>query len=322
MEKLPDWLPVEAWNGYVEMRKRIKKPMTGRAEQLRLVDLQKFHDSGYDVAAILDQSTANNWTDLYEPKDRRTQADRRGSIPQLGKCGQATADNARDWLAEQGGMADTLEDQRKFAALLSGLADYYKQEISKAVLRLYWEGLRQYDYAAIEKACWAHTQNPDTGMFMPKTADIIKMIAGRTDDQAKIAWAKVDRAVRSFPGVYQTVAFDDPLIHRVLFDMGGWAQMGGKSEDEWPHVAREFETRYRGYRMRSDRPEYPAKLLGIAAKENYAEGQRGPEDVFLIGSRPAAIDVLKGGSERPMQQVTMASPAELATVLIGDANGT
>jgi uncharacterized protein YdaU (DUF1376 family) len=65
---LPNWMPLDAWSGYVEMRKRIKKPMTDRAVDLKIKDLDKFKQSGHDIAAILDKSTANNWTDLYEPK--------------------------------------------------------------------------------------------------------------------------------------------------------------------------------------------------------------------------------------------------------------
>ncbi len=300
---LPEWLPLTEWNGYVEMRKAQKKVMTDRAEALRIKDLEVLHLAGHDVGAILDQSTANNWTDLYELKDKRTTAERKSSIPQLGKHGQATADNAKDWLDSQHGMPDSLEVKRAFATLLSGLADYYKQEISRAVLGLYWEGLRQFDYAAIEKACWAHTQNPDTGMFMPRTADLIKMLQGRTDDQAKIAWAKVDRAARSSPGVYETVAFDDPLIHRVLADMGGWASFGNKAEDEWPFVAKEFETRYRGYRMRGVQPEYPNKLIGVAESQNYSSGQMVKREVFLIGDSAKAIEVIKGGSTKALEKI-------------------
>lgn len=42
--------------------------MTDRAMQLRIDDLKKFRDAGHDVGAILDQSTASSWTDLYPPK--------------------------------------------------------------------------------------------------------------------------------------------------------------------------------------------------------------------------------------------------------------
>ena len=65
---LPDWIPSDAWAGFVEMRKQIKKPMTDRAIDLKIKDLAQFRQKGYDLAAILDKSTANNWTDLYEPK--------------------------------------------------------------------------------------------------------------------------------------------------------------------------------------------------------------------------------------------------------------
>ena len=67
---LPAWVPQESWAGYVEMRRKIKKPMTDRAAQLRINDLEKFKDAGHDVAAILDQSTASSWTDLYLPKEK------------------------------------------------------------------------------------------------------------------------------------------------------------------------------------------------------------------------------------------------------------
>jgi hypothetical protein len=69
---LPDWMPKEAWEGYVEMRKKIKKPLTDRAIGLKITALEKFRASGFDVSEILDQSTANDWTDIYEPKQKIT----------------------------------------------------------------------------------------------------------------------------------------------------------------------------------------------------------------------------------------------------------
>lgn len=65
---LPDWIPAEPWAGYVEMRKKKRAPMTPRALQLKVAELLRFRDAGHDVGAILDKSTANCWTDVYEPK--------------------------------------------------------------------------------------------------------------------------------------------------------------------------------------------------------------------------------------------------------------
>lgn len=66
---LPDFIPVEAWDGFMEMRKTIKKPMTARAVTMAINKLKAMHDKGHNVGQILDKSTSNCWQDLYEPKD-------------------------------------------------------------------------------------------------------------------------------------------------------------------------------------------------------------------------------------------------------------
>jgi hypothetical protein len=312
MMQTPDWMPTAAWAGFVEMRRKIKKPMTDRAADLIIIKLDGFRAAGHDVEAILNRSVENSWQGVFEPDPVRGSAGAAGSkVPHLGKAGQATANSAQDWL-ESAPVDNVLEEKRRFAALITGLSDYYKSEISRAVLGLYWEGLRQYDFAAIEKACWAHTQNPDTGMWMPKVADIVKMLAGRTDDQAKIAWAKVDRGVRSV-GIYQDVAFDDPIIHRVIADMGGWVALCGKNEDEWPFIAKEFETRYRAFRSRGEIPAYAPSLIGLASSQNSSQGMQHNAGVMLIGEREKAIAVIKNGKTGSLLQLGMVDAAELTS---------
>lgn len=99
---LPDWIPAEAWAGYVEMRKKIKKPMTERAEQLAIATLDKLRQQGQDVGAVLDQSVMNAWQGLFPITERRAEArpNQRASFPSLGKHGQATANNLQDWLED------------------------------------------------------------------------------------------------------------------------------------------------------------------------------------------------------------------------------
>lgn len=65
---LPDWLPMEAWTGFLEMRKKKGANPTSRAIGLLLKRLDQFRASGEDVTAILDQSTRSNWTDIYPIK--------------------------------------------------------------------------------------------------------------------------------------------------------------------------------------------------------------------------------------------------------------
>lgn len=70
---LPDWMPVDAWNGFLEMRKTIKKPMTEQGKKLAIGKLKNFLDAGQDIEAVLNESTMNNWQGLFELKSKPKQ---------------------------------------------------------------------------------------------------------------------------------------------------------------------------------------------------------------------------------------------------------
>jgi hypothetical protein len=97
-------------------------------------------------------------------------------------------------------------------------------------------------------------------------------------------------------GTYQDVVFDDPIIHRVIEDMGGWIGLGNKREDEWPFVQNQFENRYRGFVMREEIPEHQARLIGIANAQNAQHGF--PLNVpVLVGDKGKAEAILRSGSD-------------------------
>ena len=68
-EGLPEWVDQDAWNGFVEMRTKLKKPISERAKTQLLKKLREFCDKGYSSADVLDYSTTNCWQGLFEPKD-------------------------------------------------------------------------------------------------------------------------------------------------------------------------------------------------------------------------------------------------------------
>lgn len=187
-------------------------------------------------------------------------------------------------------------DKERFFGLMADVYAFYRQDVSTFALSVWWEGMKSFDFRAVSDALNRHCLNPDNGQFMPKPADIVKLLRGSSQDGALVAWAKVDRAVRSV-GTYQSVVFDDPAINAVLQDMGGWVQLGNKTEDEWPFVAREFENRYRGYRNRGEF-EFPKWLPGIAEAQNAQNGQRVAPPV-LIGDASRAKQVLLRGTDTP-----------------------
>ncbi len=184
-------------------------------------------------------------------------------------------------------------DFERFREGVQGVYSFYGKDVSDFALDVWWNALRAYDLAAVIDSFNRHLMNQDSGQWLPKPADIVKMFGGRTQDRALQAWSKVDREVRSV-GTYESVVFADPLIHRVLHEMGGWVGLGMKNEDEWPFVAKEFENRYRGYAMRSETPEYPPVLIGIAEAHNAQNGQK-TEAPRLIGNQESAELVMRGG---------------------------
>lgn len=66
---LPDWIPLDAWDGWLEMRKQLKKPLTDRARVRAINKLDAMRQAGQDIAEVLDRSTMSGWTDLYEIKE-------------------------------------------------------------------------------------------------------------------------------------------------------------------------------------------------------------------------------------------------------------
>lgn len=71
----------ESWNGFCEMRKKIKKPLTDRAAKMILNELERLAP-GDDTtkALILDQSVKHCWQDVYKLKSAEVQKEDKPSF--------------------------------------------------------------------------------------------------------------------------------------------------------------------------------------------------------------------------------------------------
>jgi hypothetical protein len=68
---LPEWIPVEEWNAYEEMRKVIKKPMTNYTRKLAVNELLKLLNQGFKPTDVLNQSIMNSWQGLFPIKGQQ-----------------------------------------------------------------------------------------------------------------------------------------------------------------------------------------------------------------------------------------------------------
>lgn len=120
---LPDWIPLEAWAAFLEMRKKIKKPPTNHAITLLISKLDKFRKQGQDVQQVLEKSITSGWQDVFEIKERTTFA-------------QQSADIARVTVAAPTGPDPALlkieQDRQKAAPMPSHIRDQINQVLRKA----------------------------------------------------------------------------------------------------------------------------------------------------------------------------------------------
>lgn len=209
-------------------------------------------------------------------------------------------------------------ERPQFNQLIAGIYSFYRKEFSAFAGNVWWQAMQPYDFEEVVDALNRHCINPDVGQFMPFPADVVRMLQGSSRDAALVAWAKVDRAVRTV-GTYRTVVFDDAIIHRVLEDMGGWILLGQKTDKEWPFVANEFSTRYAAFRARSELPSYQKVLLGLIDSHNRQLAMP-PQAPILIGDYDKAQRVMNGGVDMPILTMQAAGEqVQLAAAQSGEA---
>lgn len=68
MPDLPDWVPPDAWAGFVESRRRLKRPLTPHAATLIFAKLSALSLAGHPPGDVLDQSTMNGWQGVFKLK--------------------------------------------------------------------------------------------------------------------------------------------------------------------------------------------------------------------------------------------------------------
>jgi uncharacterized protein YdaU (DUF1376 family) len=68
LEVLPEWLPANRWQDFIEHRKALRKPMTDKARTRMLTHLADLKAKGHDVLTLMDTAIRSGWQDVYEPK--------------------------------------------------------------------------------------------------------------------------------------------------------------------------------------------------------------------------------------------------------------
>jgi len=71
--ELPDWIPVEQWNDFLEMRKSIRKPLKIAGIKAAIKKLGEFKEHGEDLQKVLEQSILSSYQGLFPVKKDKKQ---------------------------------------------------------------------------------------------------------------------------------------------------------------------------------------------------------------------------------------------------------
>lgn len=190
-----------------------------------------------------------------------------------------------------------------FAELLTDVMAYYGKDASNFVLSVWWSACEHFEMEQVQKALQKHACDPEAGRFAPKVADVVRALQGTSTDRAAIAWGKVHEAM-SAVGAYSDVVFDDPAIHAVIEDLGGWPKLCRTDADDLSYLQHRFQESHRAYTGRG-KFEYQRRLAGDRSPDfDYTSRNIPLPRPSLIGDREQAIAVLKNGNEAGKTRIT------------------
>lgn len=198
---------------------------------------------------------------------------------------------------------------KEFGQLVKDVMAYYGQNTTKFTMSVWWGACQAFDFEQVSSALQKHATDPERGRFAPKVADIVRALQGTTTDRAAIAWGKVHGAMSSV-GAYKDVVFDDPAIHAVIEDLGGWPKICRVEVSELSYLQHRFQEAHKAYTERG-KFDYMRRLPGDRSPDHdYASrGLPLPRPV-LVGEMSQAMAVLQhgnAGGKTKMQELPAAA---------------
>ena len=191
---------------------------------------------------------------------------------------------------------------KKFEIMINQTADLIgRPRLTEGAINLFFDFLKRYTFEQILQGLALHMNDPQKGQYMPKPADIIAALVGDPEALASQAWAKVNDAVTR-TGAYESVVFDDPVIHAVISDMGGWMDLCRCQLEDYKFREHGFLKRYKAYLGRN-LGKYPKTLVGESEIYNRANGHE-VRPPMMIGDPVKALEVQENGSDTPRIEKT------------------
>lgn len=179
----------------------------------------------------------------------------------------------------------TNNDFQEFCTVLSATIMLIKPEFvpTKQYMEFYFLTLKDFDIAQIRRALTKHIQNPVTGMYIPKPADLMKYLKPATGNDAERQWSIVMQAISSCGGRYSNVYFEDVITNTIIHEMN-WGNICNITDTSEPFERKRFLQAYENYSNYA--PQYEAGVnYGICHNHNVDKLEHEP--VYLVRNNGA-----------------------------------
>jgi hypothetical protein len=151
-------------------------------------------------------------------------------------------------------------NEKKFNEGMAILCETYQREITKLLLKSYYMALKGMSDTEFEDAIGKTLQTRKYNT-LPMPAEIREAVTGNIEDLATLAYDAFTQG-KSQTGAYDSVCFEDKVIHAVIRAMGGWQEVCMITEDEWKFRRKEFIDLYKAL-SRNPGAELPDKVIGL-----------------------------------------------------------
>ena len=168
-------------------------------------------------------------------------------------------------------------DKKEFARLFYTTGELYDKSVSKELLLMYFNILKDYSINQVVQGVSDHALDPKHGTFFPKPADIVRNIDGAsisTEDRALTAWMAVEAAISSV-GSYGTLKLEDKQAMMAVKAIGSWQQLCATDREKLAFKRQEFIANYRALEN-TPVEMLPESLPGIVELENQRNSLAGP----------------------------------------------
>ena len=100
--QMPDWLSAEIWSSWVAYRRDLKKPIKSQQTVTQAINLlDRCRLNGYSPDEIINQSIANGWQGLFEPKGARPQRRQESRVTERFADKDYGKTELPDWMRDQ-----------------------------------------------------------------------------------------------------------------------------------------------------------------------------------------------------------------------------